>query len=177
MGDIVLGTPGVTVLSESGGTVTWGSGAPAGTPVQIAYNDSSTVSSVVNTSAPGDIVLSHSITPRYNNSKILIQIQLCYSKEDNYTGYARLYRNSTWVYPLTSDRGFPLRGQSTWGVDIGFIQYMDSPTTTSSVTYNFYCYTSHASHPIRINRNWGNSQDSYSGGIASSSILLTEVKH
>ena len=176
MGDIVLGTPGKTVLTESGGTVLWGSGAPAGTPVQIAYNESSTVSDVTTTSAPGDVVLSHSITPRYDNSKILIQIQLCYSKQDSYTGYTRLYRGSTFVYPLTTDRGFPLRGSSAWGVDIGLIQYMDSPSTTSSVTYNVYCYVSDSSYRMSINRNYNQSQDGYSGGVGSSSIILTEVK-
>ena len=34
MGDIVLGTPGKTVLTESGGTVSWGTGAPSGTIIQ-----------------------------------------------------------------------------------------------------------------------------------------------
>ena len=38
MGDIVLGTPGKTVLSESGGSVSWGTGAPTGTMIQIVDN-------------------------------------------------------------------------------------------------------------------------------------------
>ena len=38
MGDIVLGTPGKTVLSESSGTVSWGTGAPTGTMIQIVDN-------------------------------------------------------------------------------------------------------------------------------------------
>ena len=175
MGDFKMGSK--TVLSQSGtNDPTWGANAPVGTPIQIAYNESSTVSDVTNTTAPGDVVLSHSITPKFDDSKILIQIQLCYSKQDAHTGYARLYRGSTWVYPITSDRGFSLRGQSAWGVDIGFIQYMDSPATDSSVTYNVYCYTSDSSYRFSINRNYNQSQDSYSGGVGTSSILLTEVK-
>ena len=151
-------------------------GTNVGHVIQIAHNASATVSDVTNTTAPGDVVLSHSITPKFDDSKILIQVQLCYSKENNYTGYARLYRGSTWVYPDTSDRGFPLRNQSEWGVAIAYIQYMDSPATKSSVTYNVYCYTSHASYRMSINRNYNQNQDSFSGGSASSSILLTEVK-
>ena len=178
MGDFKMGSK--TVLSQSGtNDPTWGANAPTNMPIQIAYNESSTVSDVTNTTAPGDVVLSHSITPKFDDSKILIQVQLCYSKENNYTGYARLYRGSTWVYPDTSDRGFPLRNQSEWGVDIGYIQYMDSPTIPSTpvaITYNVYCYTTSASKRMSINRNWSQSQDSYSGGSASSSILLTEVK-
>ena len=36
MGDIVLGSPGKTVLSESGGSVSWGTGAPPGTLIQTS---------------------------------------------------------------------------------------------------------------------------------------------
>ncbi len=157
------------------GTIGSSATFPAGHVIQTRYNDNSTVYSVTNTTAPGDVVLTHSITPKFDTSKILIQIQLTYSKEDGYTGYTRLFRNSTWVYPHTSDRGFALRGQSAWGVDIGFIQYMDSPGTDASVTYNVYCYTTGSSLPIVINRNYNNSQDGYSGGTGSSSISLMEI--
>jgi len=157
------------------GTLTKNVKFPAGHVIQIRYNDSSTAYAVTNTTPPGDVVLSHSITPMFNNSKILIQIQLSYSKYDSYTGYVRLYRGSTWVYPNTSDRGFPLRGQSAWGLDIGAIQFLDSPATTSAVTYNVYGYTSSSGAPLAINRNYNASQDSYSGGITSSSISLMEI--
>ena len=102
-------------------------------------------------------------------------IQLTYSKEDVFTGYTRLYRNSTWVYPYTADRGFPLRATSAWGVDIGYIQYLDSPSTTDSTTYNLYAYTSHGPNPMAINRNYNTNQDTHSGGRASSSMILMEI--
>ena len=43
MGDIVLGSPGKTVLSESGGSVSWGLGAPSGTMIQIVDNPITTI--------------------------------------------------------------------------------------------------------------------------------------
>ena len=38
MGDIVVGRPGKTVLTESGGTVNWGTGIPSGSVVQVQFN-------------------------------------------------------------------------------------------------------------------------------------------
>ena len=184
MATLTLG--GKTVLTQTGSdepvlgsnlTGTLGSGItfPAGHVVQTVYEETDTVSGITNTSAPGDVWLSKSITPRYSNSKILICVQFSYSKQDAYTGYTRLYRDSTWIYPYTSDRGFSLRGSSAWGVDIGHMQHLDTPGS-GTFTYKCYSYTSGATKPIYINKNYNNSQDANSGGRSSSSILLMEIK-
>ena len=71
MPDLVLGS--TTILSDSSGTPTIQSGVafPANHVVQTVYEETDTVSGISNTSAPGDVWLSKSITPRYSNSKIL----------------------------------------------------------------------------------------------------------
>ena len=162
------------------GTIGSSATFPADSVVQFESGITDTVSGITNTSAPGDSWLEKAITPKYSNSKILIQISFVYSKEDGYTGYTRLYRNTTggsntWIYPYTSDRGYSLRGSSPWGVDLGFIQYVDTPGSGTH-TYKCYSYTSNSGHPIYINKNYNNSQDANSGGRASSSIVLMEIK-
>ena len=175
---------GNNILTVGSSNVSLGSNVqfPAGHVIQTVYAETSATLTITNTTPPGDVVLSKSITPTFNTSKILVMVQLTYSKEDVFTGYTRLYRNSTWVYPYTADRGFPLRGSSGWGVDIGHIQYLDSPSTTDSTTYNLYAYPSgnpnastNTSYPMEINRNYNTNQDSASGGRASSSMILMEI--
>ena len=178
----------VKLAEESGGNITLDGGIdintplssatfPAGHVIQTVYAETSALLDITNTTPPGDVVLSKSITPTFNTSKILVMVQLTYSKEDVYTGYTRLYRDSTWIYPYTlgGSRGFPLRGSSAWGVDIGHIQYLDSPSTINATTYTVYSYTSSSSYPMRINRNYNTNVDSASGGRASSSMILMEI--
>ena len=175
----ILKLNNTTVLTETSGVASIANTVkfPAGHVIQTVYAETSALFDITNTTPPGDLVLSKSIIPTNSSSKILVMIQLTYSKQDAYTGYTRLYRNSTWVYPYTvgGTRGFPLRGSSEWGVDIGYIQYLDSPSTTDSTTYNLYAYTSGSDYPMAINRNYNAAQDVNSGGRASSSMILMEI--
>tara|TARA_S200000501_G_C20737352_1_gene705726 strand:- start:462 stop:1109 length:648 start_codon:yes stop_codon:yes gene_type:complete len=95
MGDIVLGSPGKTVLTESGGTVNWGTGIPSGSVVQVQFHqfgglgddesgDMSSLSTNTNyvlqtsgnTSGGGQTgVVDTNITPRITGSKMWIQSQ------------------------------------------------------------------------------------------------------
>ena len=180
---LTIASDGQITVNQNNPTLTLGSNAtlPADSVVQFIWDYTNTFTGITNTSAPGDSWLEKPITPKYSNSKILISIQFCYSKEDSYTGYTRLYRDTsggsnTWIYPYTSDRGYSLRGGSTgWGVQTGFIQYVDTPGSGTH-TYKCYSYTSDSSYPMYINKNFNNSQDANSGGRASSSIVLMEIK-
>ena len=183
-GNVTLAGSANNVGTVSAGTFngTIGNSAtfPADSVVQFESEITDTVSGITNTSPPGDSWLEKAITPKYSNSKILIQISFIYSKQDAYTGYTRLYRNTTggsntWIYPYTSDRGYSLRGSAAWGHDFGFIQYVDTPGSGTH-TYKCYSYTTDGSYPIYINKNYNNSQDANSGGRASSSIVLMEIK-
>ena len=173
----ILKLNNTTVLTETSGVASIANTVkfPAGHVIQTVYAETNALFDITNTTPPGDLVLSKSIIPTNSSSKILVMIQLTYSKQDAYTGYTRLYRNSTWVYPYAADRGFPLRGSVEWGVDIGYIQYLDSPSTTDSTTYNLYAYTSGSDYPMAINRNYNAAQDVNSGGRASSSMILMEI--
>ena len=97
MGDIVLGSPGVTVLSESGGNVSWGAGVPAGSVIQVKSTTvtdraSSSVSSASGTG--GDVGLNVSITPLSSTSHFFIQV---------YVGIATTTAGNSWCIILSRD--------------------------------------------------------------------------
>ena len=73
MGDIVLGTPGKTVLSESSGTVSWGTGAPTGTIIGV--ENTTTTSIVAKSDSTFTTVISDSITVQAG-SKVLINVSI-----------------------------------------------------------------------------------------------------
>jgi len=83
---------------------------------------------------------STSITPLFSTSKILVTINgQSYSGSTN-TNYFTVYRASTNLTSATS--GFALGQNSATGVWNFCINYLDSPTTTSSTTYTLYFKTS-----------------------------------
>jgi hypothetical protein len=134
------------------------------------------------TSGSDTTILTANITPSFSSSKILVIVSLSIAKSDGYTAYTKLKRNGTWIYPNTSDRGFPIRNTMTeWGIEMPTFNYLDSPNTTSQISYTITTLTSAtwngagSSYPTYVNRNRSGTQDSWSGGTSSSSITLLEI--
>ncbi len=153
---------------------------PVGSTLQSISVVDSTVS--ILTTSSDTTILTANITPSFASSKILIIVSLSINKSDGYTAYTKLKRNGTFIYPYTSDRGFPIRNTVTeWGVEMPTFHFLDSPSTTSQISYTVTTNTSAAlngagsSYPTYVNRNRSNAQDGWSGGIASSSITLLEI--
>ena len=128
-----------------------------------------------NFSAMADISgLSVTITPTRSDSKILISYHL-YIGGNNTVTYIRLLRNSTGLaipsgmvngstgvnFTTTASNGF---------MSTNSFQFLDSPDTTSSVTYKLQ-WAGNSSYTLYLNRYPGSST-SY---IGSSSITVMEV--
>ena len=128
-----------------------------------------------NFSAMADISgLSVAITPTRSDSKILVSYHL-YIGGNNTVTYIRLLRNSTGLaipsgvtngstgvnFTTTSSNGF---------MSTNSFQFLDSPSTTSSVTYKLQ-WAGNSSYTLYLNRYPGSS-DNY---IGSSSITVMEV--
>lgn len=122
--------------------------APSGSVIQVVQNTKYDTFST--NSYPGFVDVtgwSLSITPSSTTSKILI-IATCYSghSESNGFGYVRLQRNGTNIY-VGNDRGSAttasadLTQQTAGNVTVigkpAVITYLDSPATTSAITYKF----------------------------------------
>lgn len=90
--------------------------------------------------------LSASITPSRSTSKILVMVTVVISGTDNSLNTVRILRNSTEIGASTgTDGGFVSVGNDAYfrPSNFGFAtNFLDSPGTTSSVTYKLQCKTS-----------------------------------
>ena len=138
--------------------------ASGGKVLQVVQAQTTTA---VTSTATGytDSGLSGSITPSATSSKILISITQPYALQrtsaDNWLGHVRLLRGSTAIWtPATYSLGFSVDGSSVTGFTENYlsINYLDSPSSTSSVTYktqfgldsNGQVRTQRASSPSQI---------------------------
>ncbi len=108
---------------------------PTGSVIQVVSAFSN--SDVSTTSSSFTDFISASITPTSASNKILVLAT--YGEPDVLTGYVRvnLFRNtSTSIFTLTTEfgRGIPNTSESHYSG--ASVQYVDSPATTSSVTYS-----------------------------------------
>jgi hypothetical protein len=141
---ITIGASGDTISIPSGATITNSGTANnfgGGKVLQVVQAQTTTA---VTSTATGytDSGLSGSITPSATSSKILILITQPYALQrtsaDNWLGQVRLLRASTAIWtPATYSLGFGVDGASVTGFTENYlsINYLDSPSSTSSVTY------------------------------------------
>ena len=164
---ITIGASGDTISIPSGATITNSGTANnfgGGKVLQVVQAQTTTA---VTSTATGytDSGLSGSITPSATSSKILILITQPYAHQrtsaDNWLGHVRLLRASTAIWtPATYSLGFGVDGSNVTGFTENYlsINYLDSPSSTSSVTYktqfgldsNSQVVTQRASSPSQI---------------------------
>ena len=133
----------------------------AGHVIQVVTSTKNDQSIITSTSAV-DTGLSVSITPKFNTSKIFISLGtlgICY--QTNYV-YHNLLRGSTVIHGNNS------YNNNTYWMPINFaISHLDSPATTSAITYKTQAYVSNAGD-LRFNYN-------ASGTTHTASITAMEI--
>ena len=154
-----LQTNGSGVLSFAGVSV-------AGTIVSSAIATDSTQRSVASTSyATGSNTLSITITPSSASNKILLMVSTRCQCNGNYQ-LLTIYRDSTNLVGSTNFIGSAFNhGGVTEHVSFG---YLDSPATTSSITYQVYFRGNDG------NTNWINSTEALSG--SQGNLIALEIK-
>lgn len=172
-----------TVLSQTGSdNPTWGANPPTGAVVQVVYDsmgaqlsfDTNTWTEVPNLSA--------TITPKSTSNKVLVTASLnCSGSSSYYVVAIRLYRDSTAI-ALGDTTG----SRPTCWMSIGAQQwsnyfrqqatntFLDSPNTTSAITYTLRVWDTRDSESVYINRSY---YDFNSGAspVSLSSIMLQEI--
>ncbi len=128
-----------------------------------------------------DCGISKSITPSSSGNKVLIQWYIGKIACNDWSGATRLLRGSTVIGRGNSANSRARIGTSfprshddnLWGGTA--MMWLDSPSTTSSVTYKIQV-NGHSSGTVYINRGHGdgNSSDVYAGRSASA-IILSEI--
>lgn len=135
MPTIIDGTNGIDKIAA--GAIEYAD-LPTGSVLQVVSTTSQTAFTTTSASFVAVTGMSVSITPKYSTSKILVHIGgSAYAADISKVTTLSLYRNST---NLSGANGFGTMyanvAQPFW-IPAGFT-YLDSPTTTSSTTYQLY---------------------------------------
>ena len=159
-------------------------GFAAGKILQVVHANSNSHLSSTSTSYVDLTGVTATITPTATSSKILITCTISISKQDNHTFLARVVRDGS---AISGAGGVKMSGQNNqldgvwWSMrttdyssEPSTIQYLDSPSTTSAITYKAQGMTSNSSYGFALNRtaNGGNYNFDSAGF---SQITLMEV--
>jgi len=158
---------GTITVGQSGDTVTLGTGAS-----QSGFSKINQVLQTLNTSSgnqnttstsPGATAVAASITPTSTSSKILVNFEFNFLQNDpQYTSQFYIYRGGSSIYQKSDYHSSDTSQQRR----IMNLMYLDSPSSTSSVTYTLYTAVSSASGYLRILAGTG---------FDSANIILQEV--
>ena len=174
---LTLGASGDTITIPSGATMT-NSGTATGfgkvlQVVQTFKNDTFSTNAVGVGSAVTLTGLTASITPSSTSSKILISWMINFSTAASYSGFCNLMRDTTAIAQPSSGSNassFNLQNRNSDLLKPASGNFLDSPSSTSAITYSFDVWSSHTSNTILINQMTGIS--SYTTG---STITLMEI--
>jgi len=132
-----------------------------------------------------DVGLSASITPSSSSSKILVQVQANIGGSVGYSMKTRLMRDSTAIHigdaagsrprATTENTGSYSTGTPSYNSFPLNIIFLDSPSTTSAVTYKVQ-YASYSTYTVYINRSGIDSNNTTYDARTASSITLMEVE-
>ena len=145
------------------------SSMPTGSVLQVVNATYSTQTSTASGSY-SDTGLTASITPSSTSSKILIIVQQtgCGKTTNDTTLQLKLLRNSTDLYWFERSGGWTGSAASNYIGTCG-ISYLDSPATTSSVTYKTQMAAFSAAATVYTQFNVG-------AGVPASTITLMEIQ-
>jgi len=120
---------------------------PAGSVLQVVSLADPTQRSTTNTSftASGMLV---TITPTSATSKVFVQLDTCCYRNDNGSGYISIFRNGTNLAGSGNQLNMFNIGDKYVPLSIS---YLDSPASTSAVTYEVYYYRNAPAGNIYIN--------------------------
>jgi hypothetical protein len=153
-------------------------GASGGGIIQVVQT-TKTDPTTSNSASYADLTgLSATITPTRSDSKILFQYTIPFSHRNSYVHF-RLVRGSTAIFVADASSNRSRTTYGTWSNngDGDYITklfsglYLDSPATTSAVTYKIQAFVTNSS-TVYINRSKGDDDQTYEPRQASNIILM-----
>ena len=170
-------------IIDSSGKVT-ASAFPAGSVLQVkstTKTDAFSTTSGTYTDVPG---MSVDITPTSSSNKIFVMIHLQYGGTVNLYANAKVLRDATVVSLSTAvslsnqiNSTFAFSGDNdnfAYKINSAVYHFLDSPSSTSALTYKLQVMTNDTSRTIYINRPIQNDNASFISG-GTSSITVMEV--
>lgn len=170
------GSVGSTYLADA--SVTRAKMGYAGAVLQVVQTQYNTKSSTTSTSWA--TIYSASITPTSTSSKVLVAVSFSGSHTDNYSGLVRVLRDSTAIGggagggSYESNVWFNIRNTSNYFINTFDASYLDSPSTTSAITYNVQ-WIATGGIAFYINRTVNDSGTQAYDSPTASSITLMEI--
>ena len=126
---------GTITLGQSGETINVSGTAGTGFGKILQVVQGSTSSEVTHSTSYADTGLSAAITPSSTSNKILIMVnQHCYTAGDS-GGSIKILRDSTSIYTPGESYAFYFDGSSIDARQYHSFNYLDSPSSTSAITY------------------------------------------
>ena len=179
--NIVLASNGsVTIPSLTATSLTTNSSF--GKVLQVVSSSSNTHQSSTSTSYVDLSGVTASITPASSSNKILIMCSLAIGKANNHSFLGRVVRNGSAISGAGGLAGSGSHIDGVWwnirsteySANSSTVHYLDSPSTSSAVTYKAQGKTTGSSHGFSLNRTVDGGNDLYSTP-AFSSITLMEI--
>ena len=165
----VAGTNTITLPASTGTMVTTGS-PQSGSVLQVVnavYGTYTTLAS----SAYADTGLAASITPKFSTSKVLVQVTISGAGRSNAAVnnalFLRLVKNGSTLYYIDETLGYT--GTTLAQNASSSFSYLDSPATTSSITYNIQMANYNNGGTVWINNYSANA------GRSNSTLTLWEI--
>lgn len=115
--------------------------------------------------------LSATITPSSSSSRILILCSSALGTNGSATTFATIYRDSTDLAPTTDGFALQYNGNAGFLSTSAAISYVDSPATTSAITYAIYLRTTSGSNTAFFGSAFGTG---FTGAITST-LILAEI--
>ena len=148
---------------------------PAGSVLQVVQTVKTDTFSMTGTTYTDVTGMSVSITPTSSSSKILVVASIVYGGND-YNFYCDLLRNSTVLNAPASGYNpctisLATLTQAVWQQGCGVIYFLDSPSTTSSITYKLQIACQSAG-TFYLNRSYRNGSNDT---VSSSTITAMEI--
>lgn len=166
----LLGTNTTIQTAKLADDAITGAKLPAGSILQVVQDTELTGLLITSTSFADNAGLSVSITPQSTNNKILVLAQFGMYANNSWSGgigYYTIFRDSTNLGDSSAGAVAIYQNTSGSATQAGSINYLDSPATTSSITYTLQMRTANASHSIGTG--------SYGGGNGVNSITVMEI--
>jgi hypothetical protein len=181
---ITLGDSGDTFTVPSGVTLTNnGTASGFGKVLQVVHAAKSDTSST-NSGTAVTTGLEASITPSATSSKVLVNVSFAYQSQADVNTVFQLYRDSTAIHlsdaagnRLRTSVGTRYQGNNNDDMYNGSINALDSPSSTSSITYKlmfFRGYTGNSNY-VYLNYSPNDANNNSATKRSISSITLMEI--
>jgi hypothetical protein len=136
---VINGTTGINLGTQPLTGSLPDANAPSGSVIQVVQAKTTTDTNITSSSFV-DTTLTASITPSSSSSKILVMVTQCYllyGQTNELAGEINIVRNSTQLISTPNVPGLNVATASgaAWVRGTWAMNFLDSPATTSSVTY------------------------------------------